>query len=149
MKTAIPDLKNKKILAIDYGTKTTGLALFAPGDPYPRPYDTVPYKNDDQLIKAIKQGISDEGVSIVVLGMPRFLDGKPSSMTARVAEFSAKLKEGVSPLLLFEQDEALSSAEAKERMRESARYNFKVDPRKIDELAASIILEDFLAEQQG
>jgi putative Holliday junction resolvase len=149
MKTPIPDLKGQKILAIDFGTKSTGLALFAPGDPYPRPYDTVAYHNDDQLINTINHVVEDESVSIVVLGMPRFLDGKPSSMTARVEEFSDKLKEALEPLTLFEQDEALSSAEAKERMRESPRYNFKVDPRKIDELAASIILEDFLSERQG
>jgi putative Holliday junction resolvase len=149
MKTPIPDLKEQKILAIDFGTKATGLALFAPGDPYPRPYDTVAYHNDDQLINTINHVVQDESVSIVVLGMPRFLDGKPSSMTARVEEFSDKLKEALEPLPLFEQDEALSSAEAKERMRESPRYNFKVDPRKIDELAASIILEDFLSERQG
>jgi len=149
MKTPIPDLKGQKVLAIDFGTKATGLALFAPGDPYPRPYDTVPYKNDDQLIKAIQQVVSDEVVTIVVLGMPRFLDGKPSSMTVRVEKFSAQLKEAITPLPFFEQDEALSSAEARERMRESARYNFKVDPAKIDEFAASIILEDFLAERQS
>jgi putative Holliday junction resolvase len=148
MKTPIPDLKGQKVLAIDFGTKATGLALFAPGDPYPRPYDTVAYRSDEQLIKAIQQVVSDEGASIVVLGMPRFLDGKPSSMTVRVEKFSAQLKEAIAPLPLFEQDEALTSAEAKERMCESARYNFKVDPRKIDELAASIILEDFVAEQQ-
>ncbi len=149
MKTPIPDLKGQKVLAIDFGTKATGLALFAPGDPYPRPYDTVAYHNDDQLIKTIKHVVQDESVSIVVLGMPRFLDGKPSSMTARVEEFSAKLEEAIAPLPLFEQDEALTSAEAKERMRESARYNFKVDPSKIDELAASIILEDFMSENQS
>jgi putative transcription antitermination factor YqgF len=80
--------------------------------------------------------------------MPRFLDGKPSSMTARVEEFSDDLQEALDPLPLVEQDEALSSTEARERMRESPRYNFKVDPAKIDELAAAIILEDFLAENQ-
>jgi len=149
MKTLIPDLQGQKILAIDYGTKTVGLALFAPGDPYPRPYDTVSYHDDNRLIKAIKHIVQDERVSIVVLGMPRFLDGKPSSMTARVEEFSEKLKDALAPLPLYEQDEALSSAEAKERMRESARYNFKVDSAKIDELAASIILEDFISEQQS
>jgi len=149
MKAPIPDIKGKKILAIDYGTKTVGLALFAPGDPYPRPYDTVSYHDDNRLVKTIKQVVSDELVQIVVLGMPRFLDGKPSSMTARVEEFSEKLKDALATLPLYEQDEALSSAEAKERMRESARYNFKVDPSKIDELAASIILEDFLSEQQS
>jgi putative Holliday junction resolvase len=149
MDKPIPDLKGQKILAVDYGTKTTGLAIYAPGDPYPRPYDTVPYKNDDQLIEAIKQTVNDEGASVVVLGMPRFLDGKPSTMTARVEEFSAKLEKILAPLPLVEQDEALSSTEARERMLKSPRYNFKVDPAKIDELAAAIILEDFLAEHQS
>jgi len=144
-----PDLQDKKILAVDYGTKTVGLAIFAPGDPYPRPYDTVAYHDDDKLIDAIRRAVSVESISIVVLGMPRFLDGKPSSMTARVEGFSDALKEALSPLPLFEQDEALSSTEARERMRESPRYNFKVDPAKIDELAAAIILEDFLAENQS
>jgi len=145
MKTPKPDLQGKKILAVDFGTKATGLALFAPGDPYTRPYDTIAYRSDEQLISAIKQAVSDEGVALVVIGMPRFLDNQPSSMTARVEAFSAKLEKSLSPLPLFRQDEALSSAEARERMRSSARYNFKVDPSRIDELAASIILEDFLA----
>jgi putative Holliday junction resolvase len=145
MTTPQPDLQGKKILAIDFGTKATGLALFGKGDPYPRPYDTVAYRSDDQLIGAIKQVVSDEGVSIVVIGMPRFLDNQPSSITARVEAFSAKLEKALSPVPLFRQDEALSTAEARERMRSSARYNFKVDPARIDELAASIILEDFLA----
>ena len=149
MKTPVPDIKDKKILAIDYGTKTVGLALFAPGDPYPRPYDTLSYHDDTRLVKAINQIVNDEQVHVVVLGMPRFLDGKPSSMTVRVEEFSENLKEALMPLPIFEQDEALSSTEAKERMLESPRYNFKVDPAKIDELAAAIILEDFIAEQQS
>ena len=62
-------------------------------------------------------------------------------------KFGNKLKEALVSLPLFQQYKALSSTEARERMRESARYNFKVDPAKIDELAASIILEDFLAER--
>lgn len=149
MTTTKIDLQGKKILAVDYGTKAAGLAIFAPGDPYPRPYDTVAYRSDDQLIKEITRVVSDENVSAVVLGMPRFLDGRPSSMTARVKAFSEKLKAALAPLPLFEQDEALSSAEARDRMRESARYNFKVDPARIDELAAAIILEDFLSERHS
>ena len=66
-----------------------------------------------------------------------------------VGEFGNKLKEALTSLPLFQQDEALSSTEARERMCGSARYNFKVDPAKIDELAASNILGRFLAERQS
>lgn len=148
MTTPKPDLQGKKLLAVDFGTKATGLAIFAPGDPYPRPYDTIAYRSDDRLIASIKQVVCDEGIALVVIGMPRFLDDQPSSMTARVEAFSARLEKALSPLPLFRQDEALSTAEARDRMRASARYNFKVDPARIDELAASIILEDFLAASQ-
>ena len=48
---------------------------------------------------------------------------------------------------VYKQDETLSSFEAEERMRNSPRYNFKVDLSMIDSVAATIILEDFLAQK--
>jgi putative Holliday junction resolvase len=44
----------------------------------------------------------------------------------------------------FRQDETLSSYSAKDRMENSPQFNFKVDLKQIDAVAATIILEDFL-----
>lgn len=135
----------EKILAVDYGTKSIGLATYCPGrDPYPLPYTRLMYRGDEALIRDLMDIIRDESIAVVVLGIPRLLDGRETAMTRRIADFGVKLEEALRPIPLYRQDESLSTFEAEERMKSSARYNFKVDPRHIDSLAATIILEDFL-----
>ena len=61
------DLKGKKILAIDYGTKNVGLAHFTPGnEPYPIPFEGISYPGDQNLINWILTHLDDEVVEVVV-----------------------------------------------------------------------------------
>ena len=139
------EFNQKNILAIDYGTKNTGLASYCPGrDPYPTPYGKIAYKNDKQLIEELEIIINDEAIDILVLGIPHFIDGNESRMTKKIQGFGIRLKRHFHLLEIFEQDETLSSKASEERMKASPQYNFKVDMRQIDAVAASIILEDFI-----
>lgn len=136
----------KNIMAIDYGQKFTGLAMFRPGyDLTPYPYDRIEYKGDDALANSIKKLIDMEMIEVLVIGLPHLTDGQSTNMTKTVENFAKLLLKAI-PIEVdfFSQDETLSSFEAKNRMMNSPRYNFKVDMKKIDEVAASIILEDFL-----
>ncbi len=143
-------LNSEKILAVDYGTKAVGLALFSPGkNPYPLPYTRLDNKSDKELLQELLRVVREEAVTIVVLGVPRLLDGTETTMTKKIRAFGEKLAAALKPVPLYWQDESLSSFEAEERMKSSARYNFKVDPRQIDALAAAIILEDFIEQQEG
>jgi len=137
--------KGKNIAAIDYGTKVTGLALFCPGrEPYPYPAGKIINGHDDQLIDEVIKFIESEVVEVIVLGIPTLLDGQETDMTAKIRAFGKKLEEKIGSVEFYTQSESLSTYEAQCRMKESARYNFKVDPKQIDALAASIILEDFI-----
>jgi len=139
----------EKLLAVDYGTKAAGLALYAPAQlSYPLPYTRLAYKGDEQLIRDIVRVASDEQVDAVVLGVPRLLDGKETTMTRTILAFGEKLARALKPLPLHLHDESLSTFEAEERMKQSPRYNFKIDPKQIDALAASIILESFIQNQK-
>jgi putative Holliday junction resolvase len=139
--------KGINILSIDYGTKITGLAQFCPGrEPYPQPRGRIIFKNDEQLIKELKEFIEDDFIEVIILGLPLYLDGNESEMTKTVKAFSEKLILAFPDQEIFLQDETLSSTAAKERMLSSPRYNFKVDLKKIDEVAATIILEDFMTK---
>lgn len=134
------------ILAIDYGTKFTGLATFHKGrDPFPMPLGRIKYVSDDQLIQDIKKTIEEEFIEAVVLGLPHLTDGQATNMTKTIQAFGKVLCEQIKPIKYFEQDETLSSFEAKERMKSSPRYNFQIDMTQIDAVAASIILEDFVS----
>lgn len=135
----------KSILAIDFGKKFTGLATFKVGhDPYPLAYGRIEFLNENHVIKQIKQIIHDEFIDIIVLGIPYFTDGTPSKLTLEIQAFGKKLAKELPEQKLFEQDETLSTFEAEERMKNSPQYNFKVDLKQIDAVAATIILEDFL-----
>lgn len=137
--------KGRGILAVDYGTKVVGLASWCPGrEPFPQPYGKIIYQNDAQVIKEIKQIFDDEALDIIVLGLPLHADGSDSEMTKKIRIFAEQLKSVATNAEFYFQDESLSSFEAQERMKNSPRYGFKVDPKQLDALAASIILEDFI-----
>ena len=138
---------NKQILAIDFGLKVTGTALFCPGkDPFPYISEKIIYTSHSQTIVEINKIIENENVEILVLGVPYFIDGKASETTKLIQQFGRLLKEHFPKLAYFEQDETLTTKAAEERMKNSAAYNFKIDFTKIDGVAATIILEDFLRE---
>lgn len=135
----------KNILCIDYGTKVTGTAYFCPGrEPFPLMHDKIIYKNDQELIKSLLHIIEEDFIDLIVLGTPYLLDGTETKMTIKIKEFGNKLQEASPELKLYHQDETLSTQAAKDRMTSSAQFDFKIDLKKIDQLAAVIILEDFI-----
>lgn len=136
---------NRPILAIDYGKKTTGLAKFCPGiDPFPLIIGGISYKSDLDLIQEIKKVLDEEMIEVIVLGLPLMPDGKESRFSSRVKQFGNELENAVKNIPILYQDESYSSQEAKERMKNSPRYNFQIQEEHIDELSASIILEFFI-----
>lgn len=138
------DIDKKHILAIDYGHKFTGLSNYKVGiDPFILLYGRIKYESDEQLIKELSLIIEDEFVEVLVLGIPRFTDGKESKMTQTVKDFGKKLSQStVIPVYFI--DETLTTFEAEERMKNDPKFNFQVDMKQIDAVAASIILEEFV-----
>ncbi len=135
----------KRFLGVDYGRKFTGLAIFHhASDPYPLPFGRLGFKSDEQLILELATTCEEEFIDYIILGVPYFTDGKESTLTKEIKEFGQKLQAKLNSIEVFEQDETLTTNEAKERMRNSPRYNFEVNLKEIDALCASIILEDFL-----
>lgn len=138
------ELNGKHLMAIDFGKKYTGVATHKVNiDPIILAYGRIKYESDEQLIKELKLIIEDEFIEYLIIGIPYFTDGTESKMTKEVKAFASKLSKEIS-IPLFEQDESLSTFEAEERMKNDPKYNFQVDYSKIDSVAATIILEEFL-----
>ena len=137
--------KGKAIMAIDYGSKVVGTAKFCPGiDPFPLMLNKIVVKDESQVFKELELLINDESIEVIIVGVPYFTDGKESEQTKKNKAFAEKIRNKFSNIEVYEQDETLTTKEAEERMKNSAEFNFKVDPTKIDCLSAVIILEDFL-----
>lgn len=136
-----------RLLGLDYGSKVVGTALYHLGrDPFPMPFEKVVVKSEGQLLKDLKQLASDELIDFIILGIPYLTDGRESDLTRKIKLFGRELEAALN-LPVIEQDETLSTFEASERMKNSPRYNFQVDPKQIDSLCAAIILEDFCRHQ--
>jgi putative Holliday junction resolvase len=94
-------------------------------------------------VRELKKVIEDEFIDLLVIGIPYLVDGKKTSTTAKAEAFIHFIGKHFT-LPILEQDETLSTFEAESRMKNSPRYNFKVDLKQIDAVAASVILEDFI-----
>jgi len=129
-----------RYLAIDYGTKTTGLAICDPTETIVSPLASLATAKG--LISRILAIIDSENVSAIVLGLPLNMDGSSGGQAEIIRAFAEKLKEHIS-IPIFFQDERLTTfaAEGKLVERELTR---KKKRARIDALAAAEILQQFL-----
>ncbi len=141
-------LNLKTLLAMDFGEKFIGVATFCVNrDPYPTPYGRIQNINEQHVYIELKKIINDESIDIMIIGVPHLLDGKQTKMTLKAQAFINNIVKQFT-LPVYEQDETLSTFEAESRMKNSPQYNFQVDLKKIDAVAASVILEDFIRRKR-
>lgn len=142
------ELNLKTILAMDFGEKFIGVATYCVNrDPFPTPYGRIQNLGIEHVEKELHKIIENECVDILVIGIPKLIDGKTTNMTTKVVTFITTIRNHFT-LPVEEQDETLSTYEAESRMKNSARYNFTVDLKQIDAVAASVILEDFIRRKK-
>lgn len=134
-----------RYLAIDHGTKRTGLAICDAGEVMVSPLCVLRGRND--ILAEIAQIIDNEEVEAVVLGLPLNMDGSEGGQARMVRAFAQQLQQQVSvPIHLH--DERLSSFGARERL-ESVELPKGKKRELLDAVAAAEILESFLGDKGG
>lgn len=133
---------NDTAIALDVGSKRVGLALANLTARISSPYSTL--ERADSFLGELKKVIETENVQHIVIGLPRGLDGQSTAQTTAIAEFAKQIKQAFQ-LPIYFQDEALTSVKAEEELTRRGRDYKKSD---IDALAATYILEDWLAENK-
>jgi len=136
-----------RLLALDFGSKTIGLAvtdelgLTAQGLPTLRRTNK---RNDlDHLRRLIKQ----YGVGELVMGLPLRLSGDAGTQAANVEAFAEELRKKFKlPVHLF--DERLTSVEANRVLRES-EMSIRRRAEVVDQLAAVLILQGYLEARRS
>src|ERR1043166_2475378 len=104
-----------RIAALDYGRKRVGLALSDPLQMISQPKGYL--SNDSKLYSQLKEFISENEVSQVVVGIPPSLKGSDSEMTREVRSFVEKLKSEIE-LPITEWDERLTTQAAEKALIE-------------------------------
>jgi len=132
----------QRILALDFGSKTIGLAvtdelgLTAQGLP------TLRRSNKRNDLDHLRRVIRQYGVSEMVLGLPLRMSGSEGIQSEKVQTFAGELRRKFKlPVHLF--DERLTSVEANRVLRESD-MSIRRRAEVVDQLAAVLILQSFL-----
>jgi putative Holliday junction resolvase len=136
-----------RVLGIDFGEVRIGIAVSDPEAKMAIPLTTLTRVNDRAAIEEIQQIVEREGVDRIVLGEPRNLDGSLGEAARRVRSFREKL-EGQLAIRCDLTDESLTSVEARERLRD-AGVDVHRSPERIDQVAAQILLEQYLETLTG
>ena len=131
-----------RFLAIDFGEKRVGLALSDPTKIIAKPFKSISYTNQDDLLNKISLIIEQKNVEKIILGLPIGLKGQQTAQTNRVFEFYNLIKDK-NDIQIVTEDERLSSVSAKKSL---VLQNIKTGHNKalIDETAAAIFLQLYL-----
>ncbi|MBI3401384.1 MAG: Holliday junction resolvase RuvX [Acidobacteria bacterium] len=136
-----------RVLAIDFGTRRLGLAISDATRTLARPLETIAVRDDADAVERVARRIGelvaeDDGLALIVVGLPARLDGTPSDQTARVTAFIGALRKRT-PLAIVTEDERLSSREAESRLAVGER-DWRRRKKRLDAAAAAVVLQDYL-----
>ena len=137
-----------RILAIDHGTVRLGLAISDEMELVASPLKTLETKLAPE--QEIARIVQDKQVGTIVIGMPFHMNGQKGEAALRVEDFAAKLGKTLQHEVPIEfVDERLSSVEAEASMSRAGITGKRERNEIVDQLAAVVILQDFLNSQRG
>ncbi len=136
-----------RIMAIDLGDRRTGIAVSDAlgvlcGDAF-----TLTEWDTERIARRIAEEVRARGVDTLVLGLPRNMDGSEGPRAEKSREFAALLERetGLAPVLW---DERRSSVEAHAILHANGK-RMKQHRKTVDAVAASLLLEGYLASRRG
>jgi putative Holliday junction resolvase len=131
-----------RVLAVDYGSVRIGLALSDPTGTLARPLPFVPAKGDARLARELAALAAKEGAELILLGLPRNMDGSMGEAAAKVQAFAAALGAATQiPLQLV--DERLTTVQAGRQLQEAGR-DARAQRGRIDSESAAVLLQGWL-----
>ena len=134
-----------RILALDYGTRRTGIAITDPFQLIASGLTTVP---TDDLWDFLEQYLREEDVERIVVGEPRQMDNTPSEVEGAISAFLKELSKRYPKLPVSRQDERFTSKMALRTMVEGGMKKKKRRQKEtLDQISATLILQSYLSRK--
>ncbi|MBZ9628416.1 Holliday junction resolvase RuvX [Psychroflexus sp. CAK57W] len=131
-----------KVLALDFGMKRTGLAISDEMKMIASGLKTV---DSRILMEELKILIPAESVDTLVVGEPKFTDGKPMQLERNILFFIEDVQKIFPSLKIVRMDERFTSKMAFQTMIDSGLKKKKRQNKGlVDEISATILLQNYL-----
>ena len=130
------------IMSIDLGKARTGIAVCDKTEFLASPYTVIFEKSPQRLMEKAVQAVKDTKAELVVVGLPKNMDGSEGESAQNARAFAKELEE-ITGIKTVMQDERVTTITAHNFLNTT---NTRGKKRKnvVDEVAATIILQDFL-----
>ena len=134
-----------RVMGLDYGSKTVGVAISDALGLTAQPVETIVRKGENKLrttYARIRELIAEYEVELIVVGLPKHMDGSVGERAGKSMAFADELrtKTGLSVELV---DERMTTVEAGRVLNEAGVSQNK-HKEHVDKLAASLILKSWL-----
>lgn len=135
------------IMSVDVGTARTGVALSDAGESFAFPKCVITEYNRERLIERLAEKAKELGAEMIVVGLPKNMDGSEGFKAKECTEVAEALKEKTGlPVELW--DERCTTVSAHTALNYTDTRG-KKRKQVVDAVAATIILEDFLRRRKN
>ncbi len=131
-----------RILALDHGSKRIGVAVSDETKTIAQPLEYIPAEPFADFLARLKQLLIAKEIDLVLIGLPRNMDGSYGPAAQKVEAFVAVLRSAVTiPVKTW--DERLTSSQANKILIQGGVRREK-RREKVDKMAAAILLQSYL-----
>lgn len=135
-----------RLLAIDYGTKRTGIAVTDPQQIIATALETVA---THKLFDFLKNYLQKESVEAFIIGMPKNLDNQDTNSTSAVKGAIKRLRREFADIPVYEHDERFTSTIAMQAMvMGGVSKKDRRDKSNLDKISATVILQSFMESRR-
>ena len=132
-----------RILAIDYGTKRTGIAVTDALQIIASGLTTV---DTNELLTFLKDYVSGEYVEKFVVGLPKQMNNSASESEVYIQKFLVELQKQIPHISIEREDERFTSKMAFQTMIDSGlKKKQRQNKALVDEISATLILQSYLS----
>jgi putative pre-16S rRNA nuclease len=132
----------KRIMGIDYGSARIGVALSDELQMLAHPTETIAIAKVADPVARIAALVSEKNVELIVVGLPRHMNGSVGASADEANGFAEKLKAKVG-CKVRTWDERLSTVAAQRALREAGK-SVRESRGYIDQVAAQMLLQSYL-----
>lgn len=136
-----------RLLAIDYGRKRCGIAVT---DTFRICANGLTTVRACDLMTFLKDYCARETIDKIIVGLPKQMDGSPSESSRYIEPFLKQLRKEMPDMPLERYDERFTSTLAHRAMIDGGLHRMaRRDKGLVDEIAAAIILNDYISSKSG
>lgn len=132
-----------RVLGLDVGDRRIGIAVSDPTGLIASPHGIIHRTAERSDHEAISALVLDLGIEMIVIGLPKTLQGDIGYQAQRVLRFGERLAERVAVPVAY-WDERHSTVDAEEIARSSRRSRARRQSGAVDDIAAAVILQFYL-----